>query len=113
MAYYVDHLCVHPDFRKTGVAPRLIQTHEYAQRHRNKKIAISIFKRDTDLTGIIPIMLYMNYVFDILKWKKPSDKQGLIILLKLINLIYIHCLISLIMLCVNTFHLYYFRNFPI
>jgi len=76
MAYYVDHLCVHPDFRKTGVAPRLIQTHEYAQRHRNKKIAISIFKRDTDLTGIIPITVYMNYVFDILKWKKPSDKQG-------------------------------------
>ena len=44
MAYYVDHLCVHPDFRKTGVAPRLIQTHEYAQRHRNKKIAISTGK---------------------------------------------------------------------
>ena len=36
--YYVDYLCVHKQHRKKTIAPQLIQTHEYFQRHLNKNI---------------------------------------------------------------------------
>ena len=72
-AYYVDHLCVHRDYRKKGVAPQLIQTHHYHQRHINKNIAVSIFKREGDLTGIVPLCAYQTYGFSVNKWFKPPD----------------------------------------
>ena len=52
-AYYIDYLCVHNDYRKNGIAPELIQSHEYIQRHKNKKIHVSLFKREGTLTGIV------------------------------------------------------------
>ena len=45
-AYYVDYLCVDINNRKKGIAPQLIQTHYYNQRHINKKIVVSLFKRE-------------------------------------------------------------------
>jgi ribosomal protein S18 acetylase RimI-like enzyme len=43
-AYYVDYLCVDKMFRKKGIAPQIIQTHEYNQRHLNKNIVVSLFR---------------------------------------------------------------------
>jgi hypothetical protein len=61
--YYVDYLCVNDKYRKRGIAPKLIQTHHYQQRHLNKKIQISLFKREDELTGIIPLCIYKSYGF--------------------------------------------------
>jgi hypothetical protein len=61
--YYVDYLCVNKDWRKKNIAPQLIQTHEYNQSYNNKKICVSLFKREEELTGIIPVTIYKTYCF--------------------------------------------------
>ncbi len=70
-AYYIDYLCVDTVYRKKGTAPQMIQTHEYNQRHLNKNIAVSIFKREGQLTGIVPICVYNMYCFDCRRWGSP------------------------------------------
>ena len=70
-AYYVDYLCVDKRYRKNGVAPQIIQTHEYNQRMLNKKIKVSLFKREGDLTGIVPLCVFTTYGFEMTTWKKP------------------------------------------
>ena len=45
LVYYVDYLCVESNKRKAGIAPKLIQTHIYNQRHQNKAVDIILFKR--------------------------------------------------------------------
>jgi hypothetical protein len=72
-AYYVDYLCVDKIYRKKGIAPQLIQTHEYNQRHLNKNIVVSLFKREDELTGIVPLCFYSTYGFSVNKWTKPDD----------------------------------------
>ena len=74
--YYVDYLCVDKSYRKQGIAPELIQTHEYNQRHINKNISISLFKREGQLTGIVPLVVYNTYGFHINNWKKPTSLHG-------------------------------------
>jgi GNAT superfamily N-acetyltransferase len=71
--YYVDHLCVDKMYRKKGIAPQIIQTHHFNQRHNNKKIKISLFKREDNLTGIVPLCVYNTYGFDMTLWKKPIE----------------------------------------
>ncbi len=61
--YYVDYLCVNKQNRKQNIAPQLIQTHEYNQSHLNKKISISLFKRENELTGIVPLTIYKTHCF--------------------------------------------------
>ena len=68
-AYYVDYLVVKKGYRKRGVAPELIQTHEYNQRHNNKNIQISLFKREDTLTNIIPLVTYKLIGFPLHKFK--------------------------------------------
>lgn len=63
--YYVDYLCVDKYHRKKNIAPQLIQTHEYNQSHSNKKISVSLFKREEELTGIIPLTCYDTYCYNI------------------------------------------------
>jgi len=72
-AYYVDYLCVDKMFRKKGIAPQIIQTHEYNQRHLNKNIVVSLFKREDELTGIVPLCVYSTYGFSVNKWSKPHE----------------------------------------
>jgi hypothetical protein len=72
-AYYVDYLCVDTMHRKKGIAPQLIQTHHYNQRHLNKKIVVSLFKREDELTGIVPLCIYSTYGFSVTKWTKPIE----------------------------------------
>ena len=71
-AYYVDYLCVDKMYRKKGIAPQIIQTHHYNQRHLNKKIVVNLFKREDELTGIIPLCVYSTYGFSMNKWYKPN-----------------------------------------
>jgi hypothetical protein len=75
-AYYVDYLCVDKMHRKKGIAPQLIQTHYYNQRHLNKNIVVSLFKREDELTGIVPLCVYSTYGFPVDKWTKPPDLSG-------------------------------------
>lgn len=72
-AYYVDYLCVDKLYRKKGIAPQIIQTHHYNQRHLNKNIAVSLFKREDELTGIVPLCVYSTYGFPVINWTKPFE----------------------------------------
>jgi ribosomal protein S18 acetylase RimI-like enzyme len=75
-AYYVDYLCVDKFYRKKGIAPQLIQTHYYNQRHINNEIVVSLFKREDELTGIIPLCVYSTYGFPVTTWTKPNELSG-------------------------------------
>ena len=82
-AYYVDYLCVDKNYRKKGIAPQMIQTHHYNQRHNNKNIVVSLFKREDELTGIVPLCAYSTYGFPVTKWTKPHDLPGNLTLLEI------------------------------
>jgi len=82
-AYYVDYLCVDKNYRKKGIAPQIIQTHDYNQRHINKKIAVSLFKREEQLTGIVPLCVYSTYGFSMKKWHKPRELHAMYKLLEI------------------------------
>jgi GNAT superfamily N-acetyltransferase len=82
-AYYVDYLCVDKNYRKKGIAPEIIQTHEYNQRYLNKNIKISIFKREGKLTGIVPITVYNTYGFSVKKWNKPYPLHSMYTILEI------------------------------
>jgi hypothetical protein len=94
--YYVDYLCVDKMSRKKGIAPQLIQTHEYNQSHYNKNICVSLFKREDQLTGIIPLTVYNSYCFNMINWKQvpilenkykmlTADNQNIFYLYNFIN----------------------------
>ena len=90
--YYVDYLCVDKNYRKKNIAPQIIQTHEYNQSHLNKKLSISLFKREGELTGIVPLCIYKTYCFNMQSWKTPISLPIQISLLKgdLQNLYYLY-----------------------
>ena len=71
--YYADFLCVHPRYRKQGVAQRIINTVQTNHRLKDaaKKRETSIlFKREGKSMLIVPLTIYKNYVFDITTWDK-------------------------------------------
>lgn len=72
-AYYVDYLCVDKSHRKMGIAPQIIQTHHYNQSHINPNISVSLFKRENNLTGIVPLCVYKTYGFHVTNWRKPHN----------------------------------------
>ena len=72
-AYYVDYLCVDKLYRKKGIAQQIIQTHHYNQRRLNNSIVVSLFKREDELTGIVPLCVYSTYGFNVTTWTKPND----------------------------------------
>lgn len=74
---YIDYLCVHKLHRRQNIAPQLIQTHNYNQCHMNPKISISIFKREDELTGIVPICAYSTYGFHATNWVKPPELHNI------------------------------------
>jgi hypothetical protein len=69
--YYIDYLCVDKSCRNKGIAPQLIQTHEYNQSHLNRDICVSLFKREDELTGIVPLTVYKSYCFNMKNWMCP------------------------------------------
>jgi GNAT superfamily N-acetyltransferase len=66
--YYVDYLCIHKDYRKKGYAEKMIQTHEYYQR-KHSNVLVSLFKKETNLHLIVPLVIYKTYKFDISNWE--------------------------------------------
>ena len=82
-AYYVDYLCVDKNDRKKGIAPQIIQTHNYNHRHLNKKITVCLFKREDELTGIVPLCVYSTYGFSMKKWHKPRELHAMYKLLEI------------------------------
>lgn len=64
--YYVDYLCVHKYHRKKGIAPEIIQTHYHNQRRMNPEILVNLFKREGEITGIVPLCTYPSYAYDVL-----------------------------------------------
>ena len=82
-AYYVDYLCVDKLKRKKGIAPEMIQTHHYNQSHLNKKIVVSLFKREDELTGIVPLCFYNTYGFPVFTWTKPMSLNGMFKILEI------------------------------
>jgi len=71
--YYVDYLCVDKYERKKGIAPQIIQTHHYNQRRGNPKIQVSLFKREGNLTGIVPLCVYSTFAFSCENWIHPDS----------------------------------------
>jgi hypothetical protein len=96
-AYYVDYLCVKQGKRKKGIAPQLIQTHHYNQSYANKKISVSLFKREDDLTGIVPLCVYSTYGFSVDKWTKPPTMNAAYVVLE-VNAQNSHLLVDFIKL---------------
>jgi len=75
-AYLWDFICVHKEHR---ISHQLIQTHEYNQRHETPSIAVSIFKRETNLCrGIIPLLEYNAYIFHLQNTKIPKTAYTVI-----------------------------------
>ena len=66
---YVDFLCVHQDYRKKGIAPKIIYSHQYNTRNTSKH-SVFVFKREGPNTLIVPLTIYNNYLFDIHYWDK-------------------------------------------
>lgn len=62
---YVDNLCVDKNKRKQGVAPQLIQTH-----YNDIKSSICLFKQESNLTKIVPLVKYDTYCYDITLFPK-------------------------------------------
>ena len=56
--YYVDNLCVNPGMRKQGIAPKAIQTLYYHIRRSNEKINTCLFKREGEMTAIVPLTTF-------------------------------------------------------
>lgn len=73
MVYYVDYLCVDSEYRKKHIAPQVIQTHEWFQRHNNHKIKASLFKREGKLTGIVPLCVFNSLLYERLNCYKIKD----------------------------------------
>ena len=84
-AYYVDYLCVDKMFRKKGIASQMIKTHEYNKIHLNKNIVVYLFKREDELTAIVPLCVYSTYGFSVNKWTKPHDLHASYTLLEINN----------------------------
>ena len=82
-SYYIDYLCVDKTKRKQGVAPQLIQTHEYNQRRQNKSVSTCLFKREGNLTLIVPLVIYNTYGFKIQDWKIRRSLHPSIKLIKI------------------------------
>lgn len=64
-SYYVDFLVVDKKHRKQNIAPSLIQTLYYHQRHLNPNIHINVFKREDSQNFIKPIVSYLSYGYDL------------------------------------------------
>ena len=73
--YYIDNLCVHPQNRKDGIAPQMIQTQCYNLRHANKKIQTCLFKREGQLNALVPLVVYDTFCFDLTNFFEIIPKE--------------------------------------
>jgi hypothetical protein len=71
-AYYVDHLCVKPEYRKKGLPPQMIQTFYYNVARTNPKVQAYMFKREGQLTAIVPLVYFSTYGFDLTHFRPDT-----------------------------------------
>lgn len=62
---YIDNLTVKKEKRKLGIAPSLIQTHHFHIRQLNMKTKVCLFKREGDMTAIVPLTTYNSSSYDL------------------------------------------------
>lgn len=66
---YVDFLCVHKDYRKKGVSPKLIHTYAiHTQQQSTCDDHIYLFKREGETTSYIPLVVYPSFYYDLKYW---------------------------------------------
>lgn len=63
--YYIDNLCVNPKMRKKGIAPKAIRTLYYELRRKNTKVNTYLFKREGEMTAIVPLTTFQCKGYDI------------------------------------------------
>jgi len=63
--YYIDYLCAENESRNDDIISEMFQTHEYTQRHKNKNIKVTLFKREKKIPGILALTTYKIYHFKI------------------------------------------------
>ena len=68
---YVDFLCVHQNHRRKGVAPRQIYTHYYNTRRLGAP-PIFLFKREGHVNLLVPLTIYIAYIFNADAWGKVN-----------------------------------------
>lgn len=56
--HYVDNLCVSKTKRHNNIAPKLIETHYYNICNDSQKPFVCLFKREIELTNIVPLCLF-------------------------------------------------------
>jgi hypothetical protein len=76
-SYYVDFFCIKNEYRKLGYAEIMIQSHEYSNRMKTKDIQVHLFKREGDITGIVPVVKYDTYLFKLNKYCVSSPSRFL------------------------------------
>jgi hypothetical protein len=62
---YIDNLTVKKEKRKMGIAPSLIQTHHFHIRRFNMDTKVCLFKREGDMTAIVPLTTYNISSYDL------------------------------------------------
>jgi hypothetical protein len=72
-SYYVDFFCIKGEYRKMGYSEVMIQTHEHFNRIHTKDIQVHLFKREGELTGIVPLVKYNTHLYEIPLYK-TDDK---------------------------------------
>lgn len=68
----VDFLCVAKGYRRKGIAEEMIQTHLA----NHGKLKTCFFKRETDLTLIVPVVMYSTYCFDMENWQLKKNNAS-------------------------------------
>ena len=89
-------LCVDKFYREKNIAPQLIQSYEYTQRHDNKESKVSLFKREGKLTGIVPLTVYKSYIFNSKLINAEPVTKYKIIEISEVNFIYLQNLLTII-----------------
>lgn len=64
-SYYVDFFCIKKEFRKLGYSEIMIQSHEYSNRMKTRDIQVHLFKREGDITGIVPVVKYDTFLYEL------------------------------------------------
>tara|TARA_Y100000389_G_scaffold205118_1_gene263464 strand:+ start:3324 stop:4523 length:1200 start_codon:yes stop_codon:yes gene_type:complete len=83
--YYVDNLCVKPSMRKKGIAPKIIQTLYYDIRRGNHKIKNCLFKREGEMTAIVPLTTFACKCYDTKSWGDPNKQHASMQLIEIGN----------------------------
>jgi len=64
--YYIDFLAVNNKKDTISMSRKLLQTHEYYQRLHNRKIHVSLLKKEINLfDGVVPLIKYPTYLFSL------------------------------------------------